>query len=203
MAETERQISASDLAEVDRRPAPWRRFIARAFDLWVGGTIFWFGLTTVIYAISLEMGDAFAALASTLPFRILDGPINLMVMVPIQAALIGGLGYSPGKWLCGIKVRDRQGNRLGLGRALRRELSVWTRGYGLGVPVVNLFCLFRSYSHLEEHGATVWDEAQDLVVEHGSLEGPRILGLMLCIAVVLGGILWNLSSRFQALGAGY
>jgi len=190
-------------AEANRRPAPWRRFIARAFDLWIGGTIFWFGLTTVFYAISLEMGDAFAAQASTLPFRLLDGVINLMVMAPIQAAMIGAWGYSPGKWLCGITVRNRQGQSIGWGRAFRRELGVWTRGYGLGLPVVSLYCLFRSYSRLEEDGITPWDEAQDLVVEHGSLEGPRILGPMLCIATVVGGILWTVSARFQPMAAGY
>lgn len=91
--------------------------------------------------------------------------LTVLISVPISAAFVGTAGLSPGKWIFGVRI-TRDGQPLGFGAAFNREVSIWIRGLGLGVPIVSLVTLSNSFNRLKDKGSTQWDEAGAYVVTH-------------------------------------
>lgn len=109
---------------------------------------------------------------------------------------IGLSGRTPGKWLFGIRIAGPDGGPIGVWRALRREVSVFAYGLGLGLPLVSIVTLILAYRRLKSRGATRWDAGQGILVLHRP-EGARqnrlnmvglfLLGLLLFGLIALGG----------------
>ncbi len=187
----------------DTGPHPWRRFVARVFDNFVIGTVLWLLVSTITYFISIEAGDGLVAFNSSIYGRLLDGTLNLAMMIPVQAAMIGLTGGSPGKWLCGVRVRNHDGTRLGFRAALHREVKVWLIGFGAGLPLISLFALVQAHNAVKDSGTAHWDDDNDTVVAclHAN-EGRQVLiGLAIVVIALLWG--WGILERFSAsLGQG-
>jgi len=70
-----------------------------------------------------------------------------MLCVPaamlLDASLYGLAGNTPGKALLGLRVTTLDGGRLSWRAYLRRDLAVWARGLGCGIPFVNLVTMWR------------------------------------------------------------
>lgn len=185
---------------IDRRadtgPHPWRRFLARTFDNAVIGTVLWFVIGTVAYAISIEAGNSVVAFTSSIYGRLLNATINLAAMIPVQAAMISLTGGSPGKWLCGIRVRNHDGTRLGFGSALFREIKVWLIGFGAGLPLISLFALYQAYNSVKDSGTAVWDDENDTVVACLPVKGGREVLVALAIVGTVAIAAWGLVDRF-------
>jgi membrane-associated protease RseP (regulator of RpoE activity) len=131
-------------------PGLWARFVARVIDL-----------------MALSVVLAAATLASDAVRRVENvfGPMLLFLWIPIEAVLMATWGYTPGKALLGISVRDAHGSKLRPGQAFRRAALVYWYGFAankLLVVVTGSLALFR----LGDHGATYWDALDDLRVEH-------------------------------------
>lgn len=180
----------------DTEPRPWRRFLARLFDNAVIGTVLWFLIGFAAYAISIEAGDGVVAFTSSFYWRLLDGTVSLALMIPIQAAMIGLTGGSPGKWLCGIRVRNHDGTRLGFGAALYREVKVWLIGFGAGLPLISLFALVEAHNAVKDSGTAHWDDDNDTVVAGLPAKGGRqvLIALAIVLVVLVSG--WGLLERF-------
>lgn len=183
----------------DTGPHPWRRFLARVFDNFAIGTVLWFLLGSAAWVISQEASDALIGFTESIYGRLLGGTINLAMMIPIQAAMIGLTGSSPGKWLCGVRVRNRDGSRLGFGAALYRELKVWLIGFGAGLPLINLFALVQAYNAVKDSGTADWDDAHERAVACLPATGGRqvLIGLAIVVPVLIWG--WDLFERLGAL----
>lgn len=67
------------------------------------------------------------------------------LMVPLGALMLRYWGTTPGKWCMGIQVDSENGGRLTFRQSLNREWNVLRYGYGFGIPIWNIWCLFRSY----------------------------------------------------------
>jgi hypothetical protein len=67
--------------------------------------------------------------------------ITLPVALLVDALLYRLFGATPGKALLGIVVRSADGTPLGAQQYLRRNVSVWWRGLGCGVPLVDFVLL--------------------------------------------------------------
>ena len=197
MTDTTTPIDAAPATDRwDTAPRPWRRFLARIFDNAVIGTILWFLVGFITYAVSLEVGDSLVAFTSSLYWRLLDGTISLALMIPIQAAMISLTGGSPGKWLCGVRVRNHDGTRLGFGAALYREVKVWLIGFGAGLPLISLFALIQAHNAVKDSGTAHWDDDNDTVVACLPAKGGRriLIALAIVVAVLIAG--WGLVERF-------
>jgi len=180
----------------DASPHPWRRFLARVFDNVVIGTGLWFLIGFITYAVSFEAGDSLVAFTSSFYWRLLDGTISLALMIPIQAAMIGATGRSPGKWLCGVRVRNHDGTYLGFGAALYREVKVWLIGFGAGLPLISLFALVQAHNAVKDSGTAHWDDDDDTVVACLPATGGRqiLIALAIVATVLISG--WGLVEHF-------
>ncbi|MGQ9617403.1 MAG: RDD family protein [Candidatus Aminicenantia bacterium] len=67
------------------------------------------------------------------------------------------LGIIPGKWLLRTTVRDSAGQKLTFSRALNRIFSIWLKGMGAGLPIVNPITLHIAYDKLIEEVVASWD----------------------------------------------
>jgi uncharacterized RDD family membrane protein YckC len=172
-------------AWTDVKPHPWRRYLARLLDVMVVGLIGWALIGFVVYLAAPEAADRiFIAIDGSFG-RILDILLTLAIVIPGMALMIGLTGLSLGKWLFGIKVVRRNGRPIGLGAALKREVLVWFRGWGMGVPFVSLYTLIASYRHLSDAGTSVWDEGEDWVVLHRPMNALQITLMILAVPILI------------------
>lgn len=152
----------------DTQPHPWRRYLARTLDTSVFAMVMSFVLFAVWGALEPASALKFITLLSekSAGGRILDVMLSVLVAILPNALFIGLSGTTLGKWIFGIRITNSEGNPIGFFRGLYRELFVWVRGYGLGIPFVSLITLVMSRSRLEEAGATAWDANLSTLVSH-------------------------------------
>lgn len=140
---------------------PWIRLLARAIDY---GIFFLLLLSTR----KLFQGH--------LPFGKYEHliPFEFFVWIPIEALLLSTWGTTPGKFF--LRTQLKQGKRLKLDffTALRRCFSVWFRGLGMGIPVMNFFCLLVAYNKLKLLHTTSWDREDHIQVRHYPIGKWRI-----------------------------
>jgi uncharacterized RDD family membrane protein YckC len=148
-----------------RRARSGRRLWARALDV-----IFLAVLTAIP-----PLADA-----SDVIFR----PI-LFLYVPVEALLLSTVGFTPGKWLLGIFVRDAGGRRLSFRVALRRSAGVFVWGLGL-VTVIGPVTALIAHRRLKKRGATYWDELDALEVHEEKVSTWRVV---IAAAVLAFGVL--------------
>lgn len=174
-------------AWTDRKPHPWRRYLARMLDTTVTGTLTWVAFGAVFFLVAPFQAERFFALFEG-PFgRILDVMLTLVAVMPGNALMIGLTGVTVGKWLCGIKVVRPSGRPIGLGAAFGREIHVWFAGLGFGVPFVSLFTLIRSSVKLSEDRHSAWDPPRERVVLHRPMNTLQVCLLILALALLIAG----------------
>jgi uncharacterized RDD family membrane protein YckC len=178
----------------ETKPHPWRRYFARSLDnLLIGG------MSWVVLAIVLAL---VAPQASPVLFGLLDGPagrvvdffLTILDAIPGNAVSVGLTGGTPGKWLFGIRVA-RHGRPIGVRAELARELMVWWRGLGCGVPLISFITMIIAYNKLEKLRETTWDAQQGNLVTYR----PASTGAW---ALMIGGVvlLTVLGLALQLLG---
>jgi uncharacterized RDD family membrane protein YckC len=156
----------------------------------------------VVFALmilSTTAADRFVALTEGTGGMVLSA-ILAYVMAIVPAAFLLAVGQTPGKWLFGVRVRGRDGRRMGLLTAMKRELHVWVRGVGLGIPVISLFTLIMSHGDLKNEGVTPWDKSLDLVVEHAPATPWWWIRATIGAAIVLAASLWSVVDSVLSLG---
>lgn len=129
---------------------PWARLLARLFDYALFFT-----------TIRLIVGH----IAKVPPFERWI-PLEYLAWVPIEALLLRIGGSTPGKWLLGIRLKKGHAKKLDLETAFRRSFAVWFKGIGMGIPVINFFCLLTAYHRLRAFKTTSWDTQEKTAVEH-------------------------------------
>lgn len=141
---------------------PWPRFLARMFDSLLLGAVLWFVLSLLAMLVAPAPSEK---LFSVVDNRFVSNVFTFaIVLVPI--ACLVAFAETPGKLLLGVRVRRNDGSRLDLPTALKRELHVFVRGVGLGLPLVSMVMYVISHQRLMEEGTTHWDAALDCRVEH-------------------------------------
>lgn len=78
--------------------------------------------------------------------------------IPFEALSISLLGTTPGKALFGIQVRDSNGKKLPLITSFKRALSIWIKGLGLNLPVLNIALAVRQFNAIRKTGRTSIDQ---------------------------------------------
>lgn len=177
---------------------PWPRYLARMLDTIVLGAVVGMVLG-IVMAFATEDGGArvFAAMEGV--GGMLLSNVVSFVLAAVPLAFLLAFAQTPGKWLFGIRVRNPDGSRLGLWKALQREAWVLVRGVGFALPLVTMFTMISSYTDLKDDGVTAWDRALRCEVTHAPATlwwwMRAILGglLVLCVS------LWSYVDMFMPM----
>lgn len=180
---------------ITSHPHPWRRYFARLLDILIFGTTAFAALGVLLYSITPDFADRlFTSMEAPSGGALLDIVLTTFFASVLSAVCIGFTGRTIGKWFFGIKVTDPQNRPIGFKKAWKRELMVWARGLGLGIPIVSLFTTYSGYKNLMMHGQTTWDDELNLTVSYkpNSLIqiSSGLIGFL--ILVVMIGILQSL-----------
>lgn len=150
---------------------PWVRFWARRMDNYLfsffGGIILAFA-----YPPAAQMNS------------ILFGFLLLLAYNFVEPAMFAVLGTTPGKALLRVRVRNGDDSKLSYSEAMNRMMSVYLRGQGLGIPIVELLTARSAYYRLMKEGTTSWDEDAHIDVSHQNIGVLRILLVVLILGAM-------------------
>ena len=103
---------------------PWMRLFARELDMVLYGTIY-----EVLWM--LLFWDQDVPLST---WGFLQSLALLAFALAVEPLWLHFLGWTPGKWLFGLKVRDVDGGKLTIEKGLARSWQVFREGYGWYIP---------------------------------------------------------------------
>jgi uncharacterized RDD family membrane protein YckC len=155
---------ADGLAEKrERASVALRRFVARSIDLVVLGGIGWALLSAIGLRFGIwELGDPQLELENLALFV---PALLALATLPLEALLVGSLGYTPGRLLLGLRVVDRKGSAPGISLGFQRAGRVALIGQALLIAPFNLFAYGIAFATLVKNGRTHWDQALNLQVQ--------------------------------------
>ena len=110
---------------------PWQRYFARMLDITLYSTVFdvlWLVLTR----------DRSIVLVTGILGWFIE-LIGLAFALAVEPLWLHFWGWTPGKWLFGLKVRDEKGEKLTLAQGFRRSGGIIWEGYGLNIPFYGLW----------------------------------------------------------------
>ncbi|MDR2788637.1 MAG: RDD family protein [Candidatus Accumulibacter sp.] len=174
---------------------PWRRFLARMTDYLLLAVPLMLPLMLLLfYLLFYPIGECpffdlmrklfgkwerhFVKLSlnhlyDVFEYRIIImAPLLAILWLPVEAACLSTFGATPGKWIFGIQVKKRDGERLPYGESLRRAFGTLMYGMAFGVPFLGLFTCAYSYHRLKKTGATAWDDGSAWSVSHQPWSWP-------------------------------
>ena len=128
---------------------PWRRYWARCFDFSFYSMI----LTLLTHDFQLQ--------AFYLPI------LTLIVMLAVEPLFLSMFGTTPGKAIFGIRVTDRDGERLDYNTAIERTWTVMWEGEALRIPLVCLYFQYKSLDLAEQEFPLSWEEDSELTYTDG------------------------------------
>ena len=163
-----------------RVEAPWRRFFARGFDL---------GFYSVVWDLLLTAVTRIRFWDQTPPVRILSLAGVLVLNFLLEPVFLHWFGATPGKWILGLRVRDRRGENLNWWDAFSRTYEVIRSGLGFQLPLWGLWTRWRSYRDLKQGEILPWEEAS-LLEDRGG--GKLRAALYLPAQVLLTGAMLGL-----------
>ncbi|MFT7577940.1 MAG: hypothetical protein ACI9XZ_004343 [Alphaproteobacteria bacterium] len=176
------ELNDSNRAKVQEVRSPtWRRFFARAIDLYL---IVIVGIITSVLALSFLSP----------PFQIwIQNPTNgtiyaviIFVFAPLMESVVSAaFGNSPGKALLGLSVVDLNGKHLNFKSSLVRNYRVFWFGLGAGIPLINLFTMLLQYNSIKSKGAAVYDLGRNRVAaaQISSFRYVSAAGLFIAMAL--------------------
>jgi hypothetical protein len=162
----EQDYARSKLVKVN----PWIRFLARFVDY----SLFCVGLLMMKKIFNVD--GVYDSLVKLIPFEFFS-------WIPIEALLLFVWGKTPGKWFLKIDLRFGGKPRPDFLMALRRSVSVWWRGLGLGLPILNALCLLIAYQRLKLTYITSWDKEDHIHVTYRSIPQWRMITAVLFASI--------------------
>ena len=173
--------SVAKMVENANAARPWMRYLARVLDCSIIYHVFAFlgaqlGLTPPAIFTS-ESADLVTATGLLM--------LSSYVWVFVESWFLSNFGATPGKFLFNLRVVTDNGSPLTYKQALRRSLTVWFRGYGLGIFPLREMLSLVSFVALMQDGKTPWDDQQSLNVAHGGMKRSHWIMLFLVIISLL------------------
>lgn len=181
-------------AWTDTSPHPWRRYMGRTLDNVVVGSLAWMLAALIAYILAPEPTAAVLAALSRPGGQFFSFALLVLFNILANALLLRTTGFTLGKWVFGVRV-TRNGERLSLGDALRREADVFVRGVGLGIPLIAIVTAIYAYNRLTSRGMTSWDRDQGLTIFHRPVTKASVIYMWLA---AIGVILFAFAIRMLA-----
>ena len=117
-----------------------------------------------------------------------SGWVVIGIVLPVilmEAAMVGSLGFTPGKWLLGLRVETLGGQRLSTGQAFVRSLRVWVLGMGMFIPLMMIIGCCMSLWFGKKKGGMLWDLQSGFQVKGEQLTRKRIALFWVVLVVVI------------------
>ena len=125
-------------AERDNTPQacyhPWMRFFARMLDMALYDTainVFWLLAFRDQSLIRFQNANLFTTILTSMAL--------LALTLALEPLWLHFWGWTPGKWVFGLKLRDKDGNKLPLDWAFDRSKLLAWEGYGWNIPIYSLW----------------------------------------------------------------
>lgn len=179
-AQAARRGTTAPVARIVHNVRPWRRAVARLVD-------------TQLFYITVSLAQFKMGHIDNAHFyqpTMLDLLSIYAMWIVVESLLLSSIGTTPGKALLSLRIFTEEGEKLSFGRALKRSVLVWWRGFGIGFLPLQIFVGVLSYLNLTQSGTTVWDASVKTRVGHGTMQFPRII-LLVLIFISLGHLLYN------------
>lgn len=139
---------------------PWFRLFARLIDTSVNGALVFVVLLIVTFFFNYEFAeriiDCIDVYERTRIGNIVSAFLTVFLAMFLNSAFIGWRGSSLGKFLFGIRILNLEGNPIGYKNALKRELMIWSKGMGFGLPIISFVAAYLSYKRLKRDGRITW-----------------------------------------------
>ena len=132
---------------------PWQRWLARMLDMSLYGAVF-----DALWLVLLR--DQTVPLATGVMGWVL-GLILLAFTLAVEPFWLHYWGWTPGKWVFGLKLRDKDGNQLTVQQAARRGFAVAWEGYGLNIPIYSWWRMWQCRKLGLEGRDCAWDGEED------------------------------------------
>ena len=130
---------------------PWQRLFARSLDMALYGTIL-----NMVWLIAFR--DQSLVRLQTVPIAsFLCGVGLLALTLALEPLWLHCWGWTPGKWVFGLKLRDGDGTRLSLAQGWERGWRVAWEGYGWNIPIWNLWRMWKGRTAGLEGRDCPWD----------------------------------------------
>ena len=136
--------------EPTKAPFPWRRYFARSIDLGLSSTVFTLILILIFKTDLSELGLISSILSVYVPW---------IIMFLLEPVLISKWGKTPGKWVFGISIHNKDGCLLTRKQAFDRLLLVFKKGSGYAIPFYDIYCYYKHYKICKETGVLPWDKS--------------------------------------------
>ncbi len=157
----------------------WPRLGARVIDYMI--------YRSILHLLSLGFGVNLMGSADSSGWLVIGIVLPVIIM---EAALVSSVGFTPGKWLLGMRVETLLGERLSTGQAFLRSMRVWVLGMGMFLPLMMLigFCLSLWFGR--KKGGMLWDLQSGFHVTGGKLDRKKIVWFwVLIVCLVCANIL--------------
>lgn len=154
------QTAAAGTQWTETPAAPWRRWAARSVDVAFNSLIMSFGMGVVLFSLVPYEANAFFSFLETPSGILLNMILSTLLGCILTGLMIGSTSSSVGKIIFGIRVTGKNGLPIGASAGLMRDLEIWMKGLGIGVPIVAFFTQVYSYKRLTKTGTTSWDDGK-------------------------------------------
>lgn len=132
-----------------KAPYPWRRYFARSFD---------FGLITTCYEVFVCLLLRVNFSERNLFLELIDIYICWGLVFLLEPLFLSRWGKTPGKWLFGLSICNKNGDHLTFKEAFDRTFHVFYKGEGFAIPFYNFYRNYQSYKICRDDGVMEWDE---------------------------------------------
>ena len=149
---------------------PWVRFFARSIDY----SLFGFFLISINVNHTLSEFD--------IPIVIFPA-LLIFLWIFVEAGFLSIFGTTPGKWLLRTRVVNLFQHKPDFLSALRRSLSVWCNGMGVGIPFITPITMIIAYYKLRRERHAVWDIDGGFFVKHRKISILRAILALLFFGV--------------------
>lgn len=161
---------------------PWMRLLARGVDM----ALYW-AVFLAFWAVTVRQPGI---LRPSPLIKYLGGVLLLAAALLLEAFWLHFWGWTPGKWIFGLKVRDSSGEKLSLKAALRRGMQLGWAGYGWQIPLWGLWRLWQCRQMSLKGQRCPWDADGDFCY---TVETRRWRA-QLCAAGFLGALALSLAA---------
>ena len=156
---------------------PWRRYFARTIDYAIVSATIAF-LVVCVFKIRPF---------STTALKVLQYG-SLLVAMPVLALLLHYFGTTPGKWAMGIRIEGINGGKLTFSDAFYRELGVLWYGFGLQIPFVSLWRLYKSYVKDTEGEGNSWNDESEIIFTDWTFSKKAVVAVLYAGAILLNTV---------------
>lgn len=153
---------------------PWQRWLARMLDMSLYSAVF-----DMLWLFLLR--DQTVPLATGAVGWVL-GLISLVFTLAVEPLWLHYWGWTPGKWVFGLKLRDEDGNKLTLNQGFRRGCALIWEGYALNIPIYGWWRMWQCRKLGLEGRDCAWDGEEDY---RYTKEDRRFSGVVFAVVSVL------------------